>query len=178
MMLDFELHRCTRQCCETEAILQPGDEFYSALVVQGAQVIRRDYAAAAWKGPPEGTLGWWKAQVPDIQSRRMFWAPNDVMAHYFEQLYEQADAPQDLCYVLTLLMIRRRVVRLEDTERDDDGHETFVLYCPRNEREYRVAVVTPTPERIGEIQQHLGALLFGGNTSSEAATKSESRRDA
>lgn len=177
MMLDFELHRCTRQCCETEAILQPGDEFYSALVVQGAQVVRRDFAAAAWHGPPEGTIGWWKAQVPDMQSRRMFWAPNDVIAHYFEQLYEQADAPQDLRYVLALLMIRRRVARLEETERDDQGQETFVLYCPRNEREYRVAVATPSAERIGEIQQHLGALLFGGTTSSESATNPATRRD-
>jgi hypothetical protein len=112
-----------------------------------------------------------------MQSRRMFWAPNDVIAHYFEQLYEQADAPQDLRYVLALLMIRRRVARLEETERDDQGQETFVLYCPRNEREYRVAVATPSAERIGEIQQHLGALLFGGTTSSESATNPATRRD-
>ena len=37
-MLDFEVQRCTRKCCETDAILQPGDEFYSALVAQGSQV--------------------------------------------------------------------------------------------------------------------------------------------
>ncbi len=177
-MLDFDLQRCTRQCCETEAILQPGDEFYSALVRQGAHVLRRDYAAAAWTGPPSGTIGWWKAQVPDMHSRRVSWAPNDVIARYFEQLYEQPDAPPDLRYVLALLMIRRRIARLEDTEQDELGQETHVLFCPRNERAYRVVVATPTAERIGEIQQHLGELLFGGAPSSDAVTKAETRKDA
>ena len=91
----------------------------------------------------------------------MHWAPNDVMLHYFDQLYED-DSQADMRYVLTLLMIRRRIVRLEDTERDERQQETFVLYCPRNEREYRVSVTTPTPERTEEIQNHLAELLLAG----------------
>ncbi len=38
----------------------------------------------------------------------------------------------------------------------------FVLYCPRNEREYRVAVASPSPTRVEEIQQQLAELLFAG----------------
>ena len=162
-MLDFEVQRFTRKCCETDVILQPGDVFYSALVAQGSQVIRKDYSEGAWKGPPDATLGWWKAQVPDFHSQKMHWAPNDVILHYFEQLYED-DSQADMRYVLALLMIRRRIVRLEDTDRDDQQCETFVLYCPRNEREYRVAVTSPTPERTAEIQNQLAELLFAGRS--------------
>jgi hypothetical protein len=158
-MLDFEVHRCTRKCCETEVILQPGDEFYSALVAQGAQVIRKDYCAAAWKGPPDGSLGWWKSQVPDIHSHKMHWAPNDVILHYFEQL-EEENSQADMRYVLALLMIRRRIVRLEETQHDERNQEIYVLYCPRNEREYRVIVATLTPRRVEEIQNQLVELLF------------------
>jgi hypothetical protein len=160
-MLDFEVHRCSRMCCETEAILQPGDVFYSALVAQGSQVIRKDYCAAAWTGPPAGSLGWWKSQVPDVHSRRMHWAPNDVILHYFEQL-EDEGSQADMRYVLALLMIRRRIVRLEDTERDAQDREVFVLYCPRNEREYRVVVTHLSPPRVDEIQHQLADLLFAG----------------
>jgi hypothetical protein len=162
-MLDFEVQRFTRKCCETDVILQPGDVFYSALVAQGAQVIRKDYAERAWKGPPDATLGWWKAQVPDFHSHKMHWAPNDVILHYFDQLYED-DSQADMRYVLALLMIRRRIVRLEDTDHDDQQREIFVLYCPRNEREYRVAVTSPTPERTAEIQNQLAELLFAGRS--------------
>lgn len=161
-MLDFEVQRFTRKCCVTDAILQPGDEFFSALISEGAHVVRRDYSAAAWTGPPTGTVGWWKSQVPDVLARKAHWAPNDVILHYFEQLYED-DKQADMRYVLTLLMIRRRIVRLEDTEKDEQDREVFVLYCPRNEREYRVNVCLPTAERAEEIQNHLAELLLAGN---------------
>ena len=67
-------------------------------------------------------------------------------------------------YVLALLLIRRRVVRLEETERDDNGCEMLVLYCPRRETTYRVAVAAPNDERTTEIQHELAGLLFAGRT--------------
>jgi hypothetical protein len=161
-MLDFEVQRFTRKCSVTDSILQPGEAYYSALISEGAHVARRDYSIAAWPGPPEGAIGWWKSEVPDVHSRKAHWAPNDVILHYFEQLYED-DSQADMRYVLTLLMIRRRIVRLEETERDDQDREVFVLYCPRNEREYRVSVSLPTVERVEEIQNFLAELLLAGH---------------
>ena len=158
-MLDFDVQRFTRRCAQTERELQPGDVFYSVLVAEGASVVRRDYWADVWEGPPSGAIGVWKSQVPDVHSKKMHWAPNDVILHYFEQLASEPEKA-DMRYVLALLMIRRRIVRLEDTEEDEQGHENYVLYCPRNEREYRVAVVTPTEPRIGQIQNELAELLF------------------
>ena len=56
-------------------------------------------------------------------------------------------------------MVRRHILRLEDSE-DESGKEIMVLYCPRNEAEYRVPVVQPTQERINKIQSELELLLF------------------
>ena len=67
-------------------------------------------------------------------------------------------------YVLALLLIRRRVVRLEETERDEQGREVSVLYCPRRETTYRVVVELPTDERTDEIQEELARLLFAGGS--------------
>ena len=52
-MLDFDVQRFTRHCHATGRELTPGEPFYSVLVAQGAQVVRRDYAADAWPGLPE-----------------------------------------------------------------------------------------------------------------------------
>ena len=124
--------------------------------------MRRDYAAEAWQGPPEGVLGWWKSQVAEPSSKKLHWAPNDVMLDLLEAL-EPETQRHDLRYVLALLLIRRRVVRLEETERDDNGCETLVLYCPRRETTYRVAVAAPNDERTTEIQHELAGLLFAGS---------------
>ena len=97
--------------------------------------------------------------MPDPSARKLHWAPNDVMLRYFEQLEGQDDR-QDVRYVLALLLIRRRIVRLEEQFADQQGREVITLYCPRNENEYRVPVVIPSDERIGEIQEELARLLF------------------
>jgi hypothetical protein len=127
-------------------------------VQRGAEVVRVDYSTSGWSGPPEESLGWWKSQMPDPKANRLHWAPNDVMLHYFEQL-DDADQ-QDLRYVLALLMLRRRVMRLEDTQTDEHGREVMVLYCPRKECEFHVVVTNPGNERIAEMQIELAELLF------------------
>lgn len=162
-MIDFEVQRFTRRCRKTNREFQPGDVYYSALVASGADVQRWDYAADAWDAPPEGTIGWWKSRVPDAQSQTTHWAPSDVVLHYFEQLEKQPEKI-DVRYVLALWMVRRRVVRLEEIEKDDAGCEQLVLYCPRNEQEYRAAVATPDEPRIAAIQQELAELLFADAT--------------
>jgi hypothetical protein len=66
----------------------------------------------------------------------------------------------DTCYVLALLLVRRRVARLEETEHDAEGREVSVLYCSRRETTYRVPNVVPSDERVAAIQQELAELLF------------------
>lgn len=158
-MIDFEVQAFTRRCAKTDEPLQPGDAFFSALVADGANIKRQDYSESAWDGPPEHTIGWWKSRVPDKNDNKMHWAPNDVILHYFEQLAGEP-TQTDTRYVLGLLMIRRRIVRLEQVQRDPEGEETLRLYCPRNEREYELPVVTPTDQRVDEIQNELAKLLF------------------
>jgi hypothetical protein len=157
-MIDYDIQRCTRRCAATDRELNVGELCYSALVAEGAAVVRRDFSAQGWQSPPENTIGWWKTTIVDPHAGRMHWAPNDVMLHYFERLHEDP-AADDARYVLALLLVRRRVLRVEGHEPDAAGRETIVLYCSRNENTYRVPEVVPSPERAAEIQQQLSALL-------------------
>ena len=157
--MDYEVPRCTRHCAVTGRELAPGEDFFSALVPEGATVVRHDYAKEAWTGPPGAALGWWKSQIPQPNARRMHWAPNDVMLHLFEELQSQPDR-WDMRYVLALLLVRRRVLRSEDEELDAEGRQVMVLYCPRRETTYRATVVMPDAERIQAIQDELATLLF------------------
>ncbi len=158
-MIDYEVQRCTRRCATTGRELAPGEEFYSTLVAEGSQVVRHDYAREAWHGPPPGVLGWWKSHMPEKTAKKLQWAPNDVMLELLETLEEQPEQ-KDMRYVLSLLLIRRRVVRLENVEQGNAGEEISVLYCPRRDTTYRVETRMPSDERITEIQAELAQLLF------------------
>ena len=160
-MFDFEVQRCSRHCAKTERTLQPGETYFTALMVEGADVVRYDYSPEAWDGPPAKAIGWWKSQIPTKDSKRLHWAPNDVMLDMFEQLEEEANQ-QDMRFVLALLLVRRRVFRLEETQIDEQNREQMVLYCPRRETTYEVFSVVPTEERQQEIQEELAKLLVGG----------------
>jgi hypothetical protein len=157
--MDFEVQRCTRQCATSGRLLQPGETFYSVLTVSGADVVRQDYSAETWAGPPSGALGWWKSQMPEPNASKINWAPNDVMLHLLEEMEPQPELA-DMRYVLTLLLIRRRVLRLEGSQRDERGEEWLVVYSHKKETTTRVRVATPNATRIHEIQAELARLLF------------------
>ena len=171
MLLDFDVQRSTRRCAATDRSLEPGDECYSVLEIQGADVIRKDYCREAWTGPPEAAFGWWKSRVPEPVAKKIKLAPNDVLLELFDQL---ADRPrqEDMRYVLTLLLVRRRVFRLETppetpTDRakqgdDNETTETMFVYCPKRDATYEVSAALPGESRIDEIQQQLSELLIAG----------------
>ena len=156
--MDYEVQRCTRHCCRSGREFTPGESFYSALVAEGAETQRYDYSVDAWEGPPPEAVGWWKSQIPDRNANRMHWAPNDVMLQFFDELAEQPHK-QDMRYVLSLLLVRRRVMRMEESETDEHGREIMVLYCPRRETTCKIPAVHPEQSRIEEIQQELARLL-------------------
>ena len=160
-MMDYEVQRFTRHCAATGRELQPGETFYSVLVPEGAQIRRLDYSAEAWQGPPPKAIGWWKSQVPGQHTPRIHWAPNDVLLDYFEQL-EATPTEWDKRYILALLLLRRRVFRLEESIQNEQGQELLVLQCPRRHTEYRVVVRPPEPQRTLQIQEELMALLTSG----------------
>jgi hypothetical protein len=80
------------------------------------------------------------------------------MLNFWDELADQPDK-QDMRYVLTLLLIRRRVFRLEEETHEAGSREMLVVYCPRRETTYQVPVVTPEQTRVDQIQEELAALL-------------------
>lgn len=158
-MLDFELQRCTRQCAKTNRELQPGEPIYSVLVRDGAQTRRVDFATDAWSEPPAEAIAWWKSNMPGGAAKRNSWAPQDVILSYFERL---ADDPSkaDVRFVLTLFMLRRRILRLDRTEQAEDGREVLIVYSAKHEAEFRVETASPTAARAAEIQTELAQLLM------------------
>jgi hypothetical protein len=162
MATEFEVQRCSRHCAASERLLEPGEEFFSMLVEEGEEMVRQDFSREAWQGPPEESIGWWKATMPMPDAHKVHWAPNDVLLDYFERL-EDDEAQRDMRYIMALLLVRRRVARHEETQ-SEGGQETMTIYCPRREKSYPVLVIDPTQQRAEEIQNELTQLLFADAT--------------
>ncbi|MGE0534483.1 MAG: hypothetical protein AB7O68_05880 [Pirellulales bacterium] len=158
--MDYDVQRCTRRCATSGRELADGETFYSVLVAEGNAVRRVDYASEAWNGPPSSdVLGWWRSQMPTRDQKKGRLAPNDVLLGYFHELEHQPEE-QDTRYVLALLLVRRRVLRLEESESPAEGRSELILYCPREDTTYRVRDASPDEARATEIQNRLNELLY------------------
>jgi len=156
--MDYEVQHSSRRCSITGREFAPGETYYSAIVAKGAEVIRSDFAADAWPGPPAEAIGWWKSQIPNRAEGKKHWAPNDVMLQFWDELAKEPDKG-DMRYVLTLLLARRRVFRFEEEKGESPRRDALKVYCPRRDASYEVPLVAPAPERVEQIQEELASLL-------------------
>ena len=115
LMADFKLRSRNRSCAVSGTELKGGDVYYSALMEEGDDVVRQDILADHWNDPPENCIGWWKAEIPIVDSTKVYWAPRSVIFDYFVDLQSKPDKAIVL-YLLTLLMIRKRYLKLEEIQ--------------------------------------------------------------
>jgi len=171
--MDLKLQRPGSVCQVTEAAFVPGDTIYSAVVRDGGSLVRRDWSAAAWAGPPEGTLAWWRSIVPEPEAKGVQLAPVDILLDTLEALGTEPDeAP--LRYLLALQLVRRRVLRFaepaavataEQPNRpgaDPQVPETMAFSCRRRDCDYTVVVAVPEPADREVVEERLASLLWSG----------------
>lgn len=170
-MADFEIKRSTRRCSKTDHEFQPGDVFYSALVAKDEAFHRLDYSVDAWNGPPDDAVGWWKCQVPERNQNRVYWAPNKVLLAYFEQLLEK-ESKADIAYVMSLLLIRKRLLRLVDTF-EVQGESQMLLHSNFLKKDFQIREESLTANRISTIQEELSEHLFMDRPNGEDADDDE-----
>jgi len=160
MLLDFDVRMCSRRCTATARELQPGEVYFSVLEVQGAELVRHDYCVEAWPGGPADCLGWWRARVPTRDDAKPQLAPTDVMLNLFAAL-EDRPGEEAFRYLLGLMLLRRRALRREDTQRNRDGREMLTLFCPRRDEQFELIVAEPDAEQAEQLQQRMIDLLYG-----------------
>ncbi len=124
------------------------------------EFVRRDFCVAAWQGPPPACVAWWRSRIPSKDDNQPRLAPTDVMLNLFEAL---EDRPQELefRYLLGLLLLRRKVVRYEESRKDDQGREVIALHCQKRLKEYELLVANPPADQALKLQQQMFDLLYG-----------------
>jgi hypothetical protein len=159
-MIEFDFRRSSRRCHVSGQEFKPGEVYYSVLVEQGDELQRMDFSESSWPGPPPNAVGWWRSQVPSQDRQRVYWAPNDVLLAYFQQLYHRPEK-QETCYVMSLLLQRKRLLSaIESRPRAEETGRETVLRSARLDAEFVVAECPLSVERMRVIQEELCEHLF------------------
>jgi hypothetical protein len=135
-MTEYQFEANTRRCAASGRDLRPGDSFYTVLQEAEGKFQRKDYSSDAWQGPPAGTFSFWAGRIPEDGAVRRPPIDDDMLLDCLERL--EGDASRvHFRYVVALLLLRRRRLRLEQTCKQGDA-ETLVLKCARTRRQYRI----------------------------------------
>ncbi len=162
--MDFNIRPISRVCAATGAALVAGNECWSVLVEENGRIVRHDYSAEAWTGPPEAAVGFWMCHVPAESGTGTQFIDPDSLFEYFVQLCESPNTVElDYQYVLALLLLRKRRLILEQTLEIDD-RPAMRLNGSGGEGPFDVEERELTEQQILQLQDQ----LFGGTAEAAA----------
>ena len=118
------------------------------------QFDRQDIATELWTGPPENCFGWWKSTAKHVADTTSQQVTGESLQSLFEQLTVQP-GEADTLYILTLLLLRRKLLRYEKETRDEQGNRMLEVYALHTNMTYLIPVAMPNHERLEEIQRQL-----------------------
>ena len=118
---------------------------------------RKDVAPEHWSGPPEEFVGWWKSTVKHITDNPSLQTSGETLQEFFERLTAQP-GEADTLYILTLLLLRRKLLRYEKETVDDQGNRVLEVYALHTSMTHQIPVAMPGQERLEAIQQQLAGL--------------------
>lgn len=158
-LMDYRLKPIGKSCATTGQSLEPGTSCYSVLVEEGEQMIRLDFSEEGWNGLPDDALGFWKGVVPEPELKKNKPLDADALLLYFEQMIEDANPANDkFCYVLSLLLLQKRRVRIE-SEREEAGVSFMQIIGSQGEGPYDVRVLDIPDDEVMLLQQNLNQHL-------------------
>lgn len=158
--MEWNIAKSRRQCaCGRQ--LGENEEYFAALTEEGEAFVRHDYCAACWEQARAagGFFSFWRTAVPPKEQKRRLFADNGVLLDFFVRLeHEEAEQKRQFFYLLALILLRKRLVKFHDVERDGD-HEVLCLRCPSEDRVFRVHDPQLNDEQIEALKEQLSQIL-------------------
>lgn len=157
----WHIARGARACAGTGAEIPPEVPYYSALLENDDGFERKDFCAEAWPGvEKDGFFSYWKNKgyAPRGSARQP--VDYDRILDFFDALAGSGSPDRQLFrYVLALVLVRRRRLRLDDMSRTDQG-DRLVVY-DRRDGGKTLEIISPeaTKEDLEHAQEKLNQLF-------------------
>jgi hypothetical protein len=158
-MIDYQIQASTRRCTVTGRELTPGERYYSVLIDEGSTLTRRDYSLAAWQGPPPGAFSFWQGRLPAGNGPRRPPIDDEILMECFGRLEGELEpARVSFRFVLALLLVRRKRLRLEDV-RQEGGQEILTVRDTRGGARHQVIDPGLPDDELEAVQDEVFQLL-------------------
>lgn len=174
-MADWKFQRRQGSCSACEKEFEDGERHLSALIITESDLVREDRCLECWEQreeKDEEQLIWW-ATRHQPKKKKTFVLDLESLERVFLRLDGREEQQiRELRYVLCLLLMRKRRLKLERVLRGEDA-ERLLLKRPKHEERYEVEVFDFTPERIDELRGQLAEVFEGFDPDEDGEKASE-----
>jgi len=158
-MGEWEINKPLGQCCGTGRKIEPGQEYFAALVETDEGLLRRDFCAEYWREEKPEVYCYWKTKLPHPEQKKRLFVDDDMLLAFFERLGSETDAEKiNFRFVLTLILMRKRLVKYDSSRTENDRDIWRVRVVRENEF---VDVINPNlnEEQIEQLSNQIGQIL-------------------
>jgi hypothetical protein len=160
----YNIAKVAGVCCVCQRKMEPREPLVTTIREVGEQLERWDYCLTCWDSdqrPGEAEiLGMWRTRIPEPQQKKKLLVDDEVLLGFFTRL-AGAEQPERIAfrYVLTLILMRKRLLEYQGTTRDGDGCETWTLRRRGSDETYEVIDPNLDEDRIAEVSEQLNQIL-------------------
>ena len=158
-MDEWEINKPLGRCCQTEREIEPGEEYFAALVESDEGLARRDFCAEYWEGNKPSVFCYWKSKFPEANQKKQLFVDDEMLMVFFERLERESEQDKiNFRFVLMLILMRKRRLKY-DSSRIEDGKEIWRLRVV-GEKEF-VEVINPCldAEQVEQLSSQLSQIL-------------------
>jgi hypothetical protein len=172
MTPEFEIVRSEGRCALCERVIEEGEAFFSSVFEAKEGFERRDYCLACWDGPPADAYCHFRSRIAPRDHKPRLFADDEVLETFFHRLGEEGEDEQKAAFrfVLTLIMMRKRLLRYEGAEHDG-GCEYWQVRLMRDRSLHRVRNPQLDESRINLLTGEIGLILHGTPPATEHSTE-------
>jgi len=160
-MEQWDVQRGSGHCTGSNRQLLTGEEYYAALVECGGGFERRDYCCEYWEAHKPKVFSFWKTHIPESNQKKKLFVDDAILWNFFERLADETEPVRvNFRFVLALILMRKRILKYEDTKRDE--HQEIWQMRRVGEKDMH-EVINPrlNEHEIQEVAKELSAILRG-----------------
>jgi len=156
----WQVQRGDGKCAGSGKVFQPGEEYYAALIETENGFERRDFDCQYWQQEKPQVFCFWKTRVP-VKKEKKLLVDNDILINIFERLEnEQEQVKINFRFVLALILMRKRILKYEDSYRAGD-REIWKMRFTRESDIHEVINPQLNDAQIEQVSQELSTILHG-----------------
>ena len=159
-MDEWEISKPLGQCYGTDKKINPGEEYFAALVETEEGFQRRDFCADYWHEQKPAVFCYWKSKLPDPDRKKQIFVDDEILMAFFERLAQEAEQERvNFRFVLALILMRKRRLKY-DSALIKDGKEIWHLRVVGSDKQF-MDVVNPHlgQEQIEQLSSQLSQIL-------------------